>query len=393
MRRTRKSRIRKQRKENLRRKTLPIVSFSLVLTLSGSLQANASTIDDLRELLSRERLDERYSLLEQRNITLEYTKIENHNRVARMFSALKDVDIQTSVEVKREELREKEQTHSETLIADFSAGKSVHSILKTKTGLDNLSYQISKLRENGVQIELKVIQNTWESQYVEMKNVLDEVSRYRDLGDVGTKLKSPVRGKFIITSLYGMRMHPVEFVESMHNGLDLHGDEGDEVVAVWNGRVSAVYITEDGGLTVVIEHGNGLTTKYKHLSNVLVEEGQEVKQYEPIAEVGATGRVTGPHLHFEVILDGESVNPIYFFGANGINALKHYISNAEDEIYNAMQPLISTIKEKPKGFQTTTNGDQMEKEFYIKTGNTVEGGIELRVNPRHELPKPSDTLE
>ena len=95
-----------------------------------------------------------------------------------------------------------------------------------------------------------------------------------------------------------------------HDGIDIDGVRGEEVHAVAAGVV--VRSGSDGkyGKTVVIDHGNGLTTLYAHASRLLVREGDEVEQGETIAEVGATGNARGTHLHFEVRRDGRPVDPI-----------------------------------------------------------------------------------
>ncbi len=72
------------------------------------------------------------------------------------------------------------------------------------------------------------------------------------------------------------------------------------------------------GNMVEIDHGNGLTTRYGHLSEVLVEEGQQVKANEVVGRIGSTGRSTGPHLHYEVRVDGEPVDPARFLKAGGL---------------------------------------------------------------------------
>ena len=86
------------------------------------------------------------------------------------------------------------------------------------------------------------------------------------------------------------------------------------VLSQWSGVVSKIYTTEHGGKTIEISHGANLKTVYSHLGEILVVVGENVSQYEGIARTGNTGKMVVPHLHFEVILDGSYINPIYLYG-------------------------------------------------------------------------------
>ncbi len=109
----------------------------------------------------------------------------------------------------------------------------------------------------------------------------------------------------LITGAFGQRGR-----HHHHDGIDIDGVRGEDVRAVASGIV--VHSGSEGkyGKTVVIDHGNGVTTLYAHASRLLVREGDEVEQGQTIAEVGATGNARGTHLHFEVRRDGRPVDPI-----------------------------------------------------------------------------------
>lgn len=109
----------------------------------------------------------------------------------------------------------------------------------------------------------------------------------------------------LITGGFGQRTR-----HHHHDGIDIDGVRGEEVRAVAPGVVVQSGNEGKYGKTVVIDHGNGLTTLYAHASRLLVREGDEVEQGETIAEVGATGNARGTHLHFEVRRDGRPVDPI-----------------------------------------------------------------------------------
>ncbi|MBD2187394.1 M23 family metallopeptidase [Pseudanabaena mucicola] len=110
----------------------------------------------------------------------------------------------------------------------------------------------------------------------------------------------PLIAPSIISSIFGSRVHPVTGQVRFHQGTDLAAPEGTPVVASFSGRVEIAGWLGGYGLIVVISHGDTHETRYAHLSEVLVKEGQEVKQGTVIGLVGSTGMATGPHLHFEI---------------------------------------------------------------------------------------------
>lgn len=118
------------------------------------------------------------------------------------------------------------------------------------------------------------------------------------------RLGWPVRGR--ITSPFGLRRG------GFHTGLDLAGDTGDPVFASESGRVTFVGWQGNYGKRVVIDHGDGLSTSYSHLSDYKVKIGDQVAKGDLVGLIGNTGRSTGPHLHFEVIADGNFRNPINY---------------------------------------------------------------------------------
>lgn len=113
-----------------------------------------------------------------------------------------------------------------------------------------------------------------------------------------------------LTSDYGMRTHPVVGGRRAHKGVDLAAPTGTPVYATADGIVSRANHFSSYGLYISLHHGAALETRYAHLSRLAVATGQRVNKGDVIGYVGSTGRSTGPHLHYEVRMDGEAVNPI-----------------------------------------------------------------------------------
>ncbi|MHB8173014.1 MAG: peptidoglycan DD-metalloendopeptidase family protein [Nitrospirota bacterium] len=120
----------------------------------------------------------------------------------------------------------------------------------------------------------------------------------------------PVRG--FITSDFGYRHSPIYGTTEFHCGLDIANATGTPVHATADGTVSASGISSSYGRYVKIQHGYGLATMYCHLSRMDVHEGQRVKKGDIIGAVGDTGHSTGPHLHYEVLVNGVPVNPMKY---------------------------------------------------------------------------------
>jgi murein DD-endopeptidase MepM/ murein hydrolase activator NlpD len=136
--------------------------------------------------------------------------------------------------------------------------------------------------------------------------------------------------KFLPTSLpipdgwyssnFGYRIDPFTGLQTFHEGIDFPAEVGTPVEATASGKVIFADVHPEYGKMVEIDHGNGITTRYAHASKLLVKVGDLVLRGQEVAEVGTTGRSTGPHLHYEVRLNGAPQNPARFFtlaDANG----------------------------------------------------------------------------
>ncbi|CAM4369584.1 murein hydrolase activator EnvC family protein [Paenibacillus typhae] len=127
----------------------------------------------------------------------------------------------------------------------------------------------------------------------------------------GGTMAVPVAGARI-TSTFGSRVHPITKQVKQHNGVDMAAAEGTTIKAAEDGIVIVADWWGGYGNTVIVDHGNNMWTLYPHIRNngIKVQKGQAVKRGQKIAEVGSTGNSTGPHLHFEIRVNGKAVNPM-----------------------------------------------------------------------------------
>lgn len=178
--------------------------------------------------------------------------------------------------------------------------------------------------ENEKLIEkLKTDRATWERAERDLARQSNELAALinKSTGGSGSSVSLAVGG-FVrpvyggITSYYGMRMHPIFKQQKFHSGIDIGAPMGAAVRAANSGRVIFAGWYGGYGKVVIIDHGrvNGhaTTTLYAHLSNIGVSQGQSINKSQVIGNVGSTGYSTGPHLHFEVRVNGSTVNPLNY---------------------------------------------------------------------------------
>jgi len=173
----------------------------------------------------------------------------------------------------------------------------------TNMGLepDELTQAIDQL---GFQLENR------EDQLVVLENLVLNENLQKEVQPSGRPI---VKGW--ISSYYGMRTHPLSGRREMHKGIDFAGKLGGPVIAVAKGVVTYAGKRYGYGQVIDIAHGNGYTTRYAHNSRLLVSVGDTVDKGFQIAEIGSSGRSTGPHVHFEVLKNGRVTNPVRFIRA------------------------------------------------------------------------------
>lgn len=175
---------------------------------------------------------------------------------------------------------------------------SKDSRLEISEGHENL---IRKMHE-----EIDELESASHLQLNKLDLLKDELEDQRNLL-AATPAIQPTKGW--MTSRFGKRLSPFTGRSEFHKGVDIANRKGTPIVATADGVVSFAGTKNNMGKVVVIDHGHGILTRYAHLSDILKQQGEEVKRGDIIAQMGSTGRSTGPHLHYEVHLNGVPVNP------------------------------------------------------------------------------------
>lgn len=177
--------------------------------------------------------------------------------------------------------------------------------------------QVAMASREGLMRDLERQQKLYEQQEDELlqqskqlETVIQQLQAKSSIKYGGGKLLWPVPSSNVITSPFGMRLHPVLGVYRMHTGIDIAANTGASIVAAADGQVIFSGYYGGYGYTVIIDHGDGISTLYAHNSALLVKEGDTVKRGQVIAKAGSTGLSTGPHLNFEVRKNGVPVNPM-----------------------------------------------------------------------------------
>ncbi len=207
----------------------------------------------------------------------------------------------------------------ETVVESYTRAVGYNTV-KEKT--DDLYTTQSRVKRAGVNGEAAVVAEVVYVDGAEQDRIILEwdniVEPVDEIVEVGTKQppKKAATGKFMrpangyISSRYGYRKSMGDF----HTGVDFAGPTGTPIYASDGGKVTYAGWKGNYGYCVFINHGNGYTTVYAHCSKLLVKVGQSVAKGETIARVGSTGRSTGPHLHFEIRVNGQHKNPLNYIG-------------------------------------------------------------------------------
>ena len=253
---------------------------------SNSLWDIAYDTDDPTEFMYRERLIERileYDDNLMKEIELEKESIDREKQNLESDKVAL-AELKSNLEVKLAELNDTVQIRTKYLG-------------QLKTDQKDLEKSIDALQKKADELE------------AELKRIASSSTNSKYTGGTMTW---PLPGYYGISSYFGNRLHPVLKVYKMHTGVDIAGAgcNGKNVVAAANGKVITAGWISGYGYTVMIDHGGGIVTLYAHSQKLLVKKGDTVKAGDVIMLVGSTGYATGPHVHFEVRVNGKYVNPL-----------------------------------------------------------------------------------
>ena len=222
---------------------------------------------------------------------------------------LKELDENKSlIEEKKKSLEEKakeQELLKESLESDNA------KLEEDKAEVEELKNQLTK-EEEELESQIAKIIAEEEAAAKEQNQSNNSSSSSNSSSSVITSGSWPVPGYTRVSSSYGYRIHPVTGASSMHTGIDIPAPTGTPVTAFDSGTVIYSGVQGTYGNTVMIRHDDGKVTLYAHNSALNVSVGQRVQKGQVVAKVGSTGRSTGPHLHFEVRVNGSHTNPMNY---------------------------------------------------------------------------------
>ncbi len=259
-------------------------------------ESTSKNIEDIRldnepeyelKLVNRGEDTEDKTLVEElkEDITVTYKYYE----IAVKESVIEKVDTSEEAEELVNEI--KEETNSEDIHLSI-----VEKYTQNEEEVNTSDLEVAKVN----------VQETVQTAIEEIAQQKEEEERLNALPSVnGIKLAvAPIEGK--ITSRYGVRSN---LRKSTHTGLDISAVQGTPIKVIADGTVTAASYNGSYGNLIKVDHGNGVETWYAHTSKMYVKKGETVKAGDVIAAVGSTGNSTGPHLHLEIRINGEHVNP------------------------------------------------------------------------------------
>ncbi len=223
------------------------------------------------------------------------------DRIARITRSLSELDTEQQGEL----------THLQTAVAGQAA--------RYRDALAEAGLTLARFAPRGgeaaggpfVPLDAASMRSPFERASLTLQATLEQAEKLKTLV-ARVPFEKPLAGAPEVTSPFGARIDPFLGRPALHTGIDLRDDVGTEVLATAPGRVVSAGLANGYGIMVEVDHGAGLSTRYAHLSAATVTPGQQIGAGEMIGRVGATGRATGPHLHYEVRIDGEPVDPMRF---------------------------------------------------------------------------------
>lgn len=228
----------------------------------------------------------------------------NMDMVQKIFD--NDVEILESIKAQHEKVEKQKkelERLQESLVAKRNAEAAKQSTLQANRG------DVSHLKAQ-VALDNKQLAKQIDDLNAEADRWIAEIRKLQGSGIyAGGKFAWPSASSTRVTSEYGNRIHPILNVKKLHTGMDIGAASGTKVLAANSGTVIKAGWNNSYGNVVMVDHGDKIVTLYAHNSKLLVKTGDVVAKGQHIANVGSTGASTGPHIHFEVRVDGQYQNP------------------------------------------------------------------------------------
>lgn len=200
------------------------------------------------------------------------------------------------------------------LTIDASETASVIAEIMKKTGIDVKALVDQEGNAlGGPFVEPETGLNVFDNSLSELDAALNRLEVVRDTAKA-LPYGNPAPGRKV-TSKYGNRVDPFLGRLALHAGIDFQADTGTKVLSTGAGKVVTAEFSGGYGNLVEIDHGHGITTRYGHLSRILVSKGDTIDSGTVLGRAGSTGRSTGPHVHYEVRREGAAINPVHFLNA------------------------------------------------------------------------------
>lgn len=280
--------------------------------LAADLRSQTAKLDEVRVQISK-RVRSIYARGESTPVSLLLKTSSLSDLAARKALveriAEKDRQLFSDARVLRDMIlaQKKEQDRIVAKIADLITQNEADLKELTATRLEKKDiFSILKAQEDKLEDQLD--QMNKESRRLESEIFAIQAKSQGSVPIFKGKFIKPVSGR--MSSKFGYRIHPISKRRKMHNGVDWAAPTGTSIRAAGSGKVITAAYLRGYGNTVIIDHGGKISTLYGHCSRLNVKKGAYVKQGQVIAKVGSTGYSTGPHLHFEVRVNGKPVNPL-----------------------------------------------------------------------------------
>ncbi|KKO51024.1 M23 family metallopeptidase [Paenibacillus sp. DMB20] len=285
---------------------VPAAAILSISSLIVSMQIHsARTISQLEQQLTLKSLE---SLQMELTVTNKEEAIERLNKAVIQLSS---EAAQTKTQMQR--VKELELQLQQFIQKHGSSGDETSSL--TNGGNDHVGGEYIAVHENEMlnlaeetKDDFEAIRNMIKTMEAHIPRTLDQAQETQSKRE-GNPTRWPTVSKRL-TSSFGYRTDPFNGRSAYHAGIDIAGERGDPVFAAGSGIVTAAERDGSRGQYIVVKHPNGLETWYMHLDSFDVKTGDHVEQGEAIGKLGNTGRSTGPHLHFQVVKNNQTVNPL-----------------------------------------------------------------------------------